>query len=143
MLGPVRTARNRRSPGGYRAERMSSILLVADADWVRNDVEAALLDPATTLTLESNPRAAAALVRSEDFDWAIVDMQVGSMGGMAIVRMLRSAILSGDTADMGIVLLLDREADRFLARRAGADVSLVKPFTAQELRSCLTASAIG
>jgi DNA-binding response OmpR family regulator len=122
---------------------MSSILLVADADWVRNDVEAALLDPAATLTVESNPRAAAALVRSEGFEWAIVDMQVGSMGGMAIVRMLRSAIDSGETADMGIVLLLDRDADRFLAGRAGADVSLVKPFTAQELRTCLTASAIG
>lgn len=122
---------------------MSSILLVADADWVRNDVEAALLDPAATLTVESDPRAAAALVRSEGFEWAIVDLQVGSMGGMAIVRMLRSAIDSGEAADMGIVLLLDRDADRFLARRAGADVSLVKPFTAQELRGCLTASAIG
>ena len=120
---------------------MPSILLVADDEWVRNDTEAALSDPALTLTVEPNPRAAAALVRQEAFDWAIVDMQVGSMGGMAIIRMLRSAILSGETADMGIVMLLDREADTFLAGRAGADVSVVKPFSAQELRACLTTAA--
>lgn len=120
---------------------MPSILLVADDDWVRNDVEASLSDGSTALTVESNPRAAAALVRNQTFDWAIVDMQVGSMGGMAIVRMLRGAIASGDTPDLGIVLLLDREADRFLAGRAGADTSVLKPFTAQELRSRLAAAA--
>ncbi|MEX0757831.1 MAG: response regulator [Acidimicrobiia bacterium] len=120
---------------------MSSILLVADDDWVRNDVEASLSDGSITLTVESDPRAAAALVRDQTFDWAIVDMQVGSMGGMAIVRMLRGAIASGDTEDMGIVLLLDRDADRFLAGRAGADAAVVKPFTAQDLRSQLAAAA--
>jgi DNA-binding response OmpR family regulator len=121
---------------------MSSILLVADDDWVRNDVEAALLDPDVKLTVESDPRAAAGLVRDERFDWAIVDLQVGSMGGMAVVRMLRSAIVGGDIADLGIVLLLDREADTFLAKRAGADAALVKPFTAQQLRSRLTVAAV-
>lgn len=120
---------------------MSSILLVADDDWVRNDVEASLSDGSTTLTVETNPRAAAALVRDQAFDWAIVDMQVGSMGGMAIVRMLRGAIASGNTEDMGIVLLLDRDADLFLAGRAGADAAVVKPFTAQDLRSQLAATA--
>ena len=116
---------------------MPSILLVADAEWVRNDVAAALSDPATTLTVEEDPRAAAALVASERFDTAIVDMQVGSMGGMAIIRMLKDAIVSGETEDMDIVLLLDRSADAFLAKRAGADIALVKPFTAQDLRGRL------
>ena len=124
----------------YRAAGMASILLVADDDWVRNDVQASLADPNITLTVETDPRAAAALVREQSFQWAIVDLQIGSMGGMAVVRMLRSAILSAETDDMGIVLLLDRDADRFLAARAGADASIVKPFTAQQLRSQLAAS---
>jgi DNA-binding response OmpR family regulator len=119
---------------------MTSILLVADATWVRNDVEAALADPTIELVVETDPRAAAQVVRDEHFDWAIVDMQVGSMGGMALVRMLRSAIASAEIADLGIVLLLDRDADRFLAGRAGADASVVKPFTAQDLRSTLAAA---
>lgn len=120
---------------------MSSILLVADDAWVRNDVEAALGDPAVTLTVESNPRAVESVVRGERFDWAIVDLQVGSMGGMAVVRRLRSLIASGDIADLGMILLLDRDADRFLAKRAGADAALVKPFTAQDLRAQLAATA--
>lgn len=119
---------------------MASILLVADDDWVRNDVQASLADPNITLTVETDPRAAAALVREQSFEWAIVDLQIGSMGGMAVVRMLRTAILAAETGDMGIVLLLDREADRFLAARAGADASIVKPFNAQQLRSQLAAS---
>lgn len=131
---------NSRATAGLSWARMASILLVTDDDWVRNDVQAAVADPATTLVVESDPRAVGALVLGEKFTWAIVDMQVGSMGGMAVVRLLRNAIGIGATEDMGIVLLLDREADRFLAGRADADASLVKPFTAQELRGCLAAS---
>lgn len=119
---------------------MSSILLIADADWVQNDVEAALTDPGTTLMVESDPRAAAGLV-TERFDVAIVDMQVGSMGGMAIVRQLRNAVASGPNEHMPIVLLLDRRADEFLALRAGADAWVVKPFTAQQLRAKLAVAA--
>lgn len=120
---------------------MASILLVADAEWVRNDVAATVDDPAVVLTVETDPRAAARRVSEEQFDAAIVDMQVGSMGGMAIVRMLRTAILSGTTEDMAIILLLDRSADAFLAKRAGADGWVVKPFTAHDLRAQLTAAA--
>lgn len=119
---------------------MSSILLVADAEWVRNDVEAALSEPGTTIAVEQDPRAAATRVASERFDWALIDMQVGSMGGMAIVRMLRTAIASGSIEDLGIVLLLDRDADAFLAGRAGADAAVVKPFTAQDLRARMAAA---
>lgn len=110
---------------------------MADADWVKNDVAACLTDPDTSITVESNPRAAARLVTDERFDVAIVDMQVGSMGGMAIVRMLKDAIVSGRTGDMAVILLLDRSADRFLAHRAGADGAVVKPFTSQDLRGQL------
>jgi DNA-binding response OmpR family regulator len=139
-LRRARTSGNRLSTEGYRAVGMASILLVADDEWVRNDVEASLKDPNITLTVETDPRAVAGLVREQSFDWAIVDLQIGSMGGMAVVRMLRTAILASETADMGIVLLLDRDADRFLAARAGADASIVKPFTAQQLRGQLAAS---
>jgi DNA-binding response OmpR family regulator len=66
-------------------------------------------------------------------------MQVGSMGGMAITRLLRDAMVGGSIDEAPIVMLLDRSADVFLAGRAGADAHLVKPFTSQQLRSILTA----
>jgi len=41
---------------------------------------------------------------------------------------------AGRVPDTKILLLLDREADRFLAKRAAADAELVKPFDAGTLR---------
>ena len=37
-----------------------------------------------------------------------------------------------------IMLLLDRSADVFLAKRAGADAYLIKPFTSQQLREVMS-----
>ncbi len=116
---------------------MSSILLVADDVWVRNDVKAALADPATSLTECDDPKSAAALAGETGFDAVVVDMQVKSMGGMAVTRMLKDAIASGDCRPTPVILLLDRQADVFLAKRAGCEAHLLKPFTSQDLRSTL------
>lgn len=120
---------------------MPAILLIADDTWVQNDVAAALSDPNVTLDVETDPRAAVRRASEDRYAWAIVDLQVGSMGGMAVVRALRNAIAAGTIEDLGLILLLDRDADRFLAKRAGADAAIVKPFTAQQLRESLTQTA--
>jgi DNA-binding response OmpR family regulator len=70
-------------------------------------------------------------------DAVIVDMQVQSMGGMAVVRDIRAAFQSGPRPRT--VLLLDRSADTFLAKRAGADAWVLKPFQDSELRTALKA----
>ena len=57
------------------------------------------------------------------------------MGGMAIVRSIRD--VTRDKGGLPTVLLLDRKADGFLARRAGAGASIQKPFTAFELRTAI------
>ena len=76
-----------------------------------------------------------------DVNVAVIDLQVGSKGGMAVVRALRAAVDSGDIGAVRTVLLLDRSADQFLAHRAGADAALVKPFTAQDLRAAVAIPA--
>jgi AmiR/NasT family two-component response regulator len=53
-----------------------------------------------------------------------------------VVRSIRQATDLTDRPRM--VLLLDRSADEFLARRAGADASVLKPFDASDLRKALT-----
>ena len=113
---------------------MESILLVTDSSWVRNDVEAAILEPTTTLTVVNDPRAVIDAAVEAAPSVYLVDMQVGSMGGMAITRNIKGAALKGDIVDRPVVLLLDRSADEFIAKRAGADSWVVKPFTAQALR---------
>lgn len=112
------------------------VLVVADAPWVRSEVAAASSD--FELFEETNPAEAVGACDRLAPDAVIVDLQVGSMGGMAIARALRDAILSGQIEDTLVILLLDRSADAFIAGRSGADAWLVKPFTPQQLRSVLS-----
>lgn len=116
---------------------MAHLLLVADDIWVKNDVAAAVTDPGTTLETIDEPEEAANVLGTRQFDAVIVDMQVKNMGGMAITRLLQSAMSAGDVEDTPLILLLDRQADVFLANRAGADAHLLKPFTSQQLRAAL------
>jgi DNA-binding response OmpR family regulator len=116
---------------------MVAILLIADEEWVRNDVAAAIADPSTTLTMLDDPQDIIGLAGERRFDLFAVDMQIGSTGGMATVRLIRDAMFRGQIEKTPIVLLLDRTADTFLAGRAGADSQLVKPFTSQQLRGVM------
>lgn len=112
------------------------LLLVADAGWVRNDVEASL--PSSEWTIHyAEPRLVVETAIDHPPTAVIVDMQVGSMGGMAVIRRLRDAIAMGEIEKVPLILLLDRNVDRFIAVRSGADRSLVKPFTAQAFRQTL------
>lgn len=113
---------------------MPNVLLVADAEWVRNDIEAAITDPTSSVTVLDDPTAAGAVAGQASFDLIVVDMQVRSMGGMAIVRLLRDAMATHDIEPAPILLLLDRAADAFLAKRAGASAHLIKPISAQAFR---------
>ena len=76
-------------------------------------------------------------------DLAILDLQVGSMGGMAITMDLRLDESSGNGPHVPVVMLLDREADLFLAQRSGADGWLVKPLDALRLRRAMMAVSQG
>jgi len=112
------------------------LLLVADSAWVRNDIEASL--PSSDWSIHhADPRMVVEAAIDHPPTAVVVDMQVGSMGGMAVIRRLRDAIAMGEIAMTPLILLLDRRVDQFIAVRAGADRSLLKPFTAQALRKVL------
>ena len=67
-------------------------------------------------------------------DLVILDLQIANMGGIAVAIDLRLEESAGRLPAVPILLLLDREADRFLAKRADVDDQLVKPFDAGTLR---------
>ncbi|MDH3499602.1 MAG: response regulator [Acidimicrobiia bacterium] len=116
---------------------MARVLLVTDASWVRNQTMAALGGPDNEIIEVADPRAALDHADDSDPGIAIVDLQVGSMGGMAVTRSLKDGAMAGDIGTIPILLLLDRSADSFLAKRAGADAWLIKPFAAQDLRAAV------
>lgn len=120
---------------------MANVLLVADDIRVRDSVEAAVAGPRSKVITVTDPRDAVHQAADTELMAILVDLQVGSMGGMAVVRALKDAFAVGGVREVPLVMLLDRPADEFLADRAGASTWVVKPFTAQELRAVLPAGS--
>ncbi len=119
------------------------ILIATDAQWVVDEVTAALESSSTTFTVISNGREVARSVRNHTPDIAILDMQVGTMGGMAITMDLRLDQSSGALPRVPVLMLLDRVADIHMARRSGADGWTIKPLDALRLRKAVREIAAG
>ena len=110
------------------------ILLATDAQWVLDEVVAALGSPETSFTVCSNGRDVTAAVTARTPDLAVLDSQIGSMGGFAVTMYLRLDETGGRLPHIPVLMLLDRGADAQLAKRSGADTWLVKPLNALTLR---------
>ena len=110
------------------------ILVATDAQWVLNEVVAALGSPDTSFTVCSNGRDVTAAVTARTPDLAVLDSQIGSMGGFAVTMDLRLDESGGRLPNIPVLLLLDRDADVQLARRSGADQWLIKPLDALSLQ---------
>ena len=113
---------------------MSDVLIATDADWIFEDVDAALSDETTNVLRVRRGRDVSPAVRQLMADLIVLDMQIGNMGGVATAIDLHLESDAGRVPDARILLLLDREADRFLAKRAAADAEIVKPLDAGTLR---------
>ena len=112
----------------------TTILVAADARWMRDQVRAALVGPDQWVVETESGHDVRRLVSEERPDLVILDLQIGNMGGVASCIDLRLEESAGRLPRSTILLLLDREADRFLAGRADADAVLVKPVDAGTLR---------
>ncbi len=122
---------------------MKRLLVITDAPWVRNEVHAALYAPEFELLDLDTPDEAASRVIDDGVAAIVVDLQIGSMGGMAVIRSIRNTLAQKGHDPVPVVLLLDRTADVFLAGRAGAASWVLKPFTANELRTAVAGALEG
>jgi len=119
------------------------ILIATDAQWVLDELEAALSSPSTTIEVVTNGRHVAAAVAEQTPDIAILDLQIGSMGGMAVTMDLRLDHSSGALPHVPVLMLLDRVADVHMARRSGAEGWIIKPLDALRLRKAVNALTSG
>ena len=119
------------------------ILLATDADWIVNEVTAALGSPDTTFTVCSEGRVVSKVVEERQPDLAILDLQIGSMGGMAVTMALRLDESAGTLPHTNVLMLLDRAADEFLAKRSGAEGWIVKPLDPMRLKQAAAVIAAG
>lgn len=108
---------------------MTDILLATDADWLADDVEAALGGAHLIHRVRAGVDVVPAILEV-DPALVLLDLQIGTMGGMAACMAVKQRVEMGDLDDRPVLLLLDREVDVFLAKEADADGWLVKPLDA-------------
>jgi CheY-like chemotaxis protein len=110
------------------------ILVATDADYVLDDITAALGGPDVSFTVCRNGRDVSGVVKNRTPDLVVLDLQIGSMGGMAVTMALRLDESSGLLPHVPVLMLLDRRADVHLARRSAADAWVIKPLDALTLQ---------
>lgn len=122
---------------------MPHILLATDADWVRDEVVAALGATDTSFDVVRAGKDVVKAIRQRTPDLAVLDLQIGNMGGMATAMELRLEESAGRLPHVPVLMLLDRSADVFLARRSSAEGWVIKPLDAFRLRKAARAVLAG
>jgi CheY-like chemotaxis protein len=113
---------------------MTTILVAAEAKWVRDQVRSAFVSPGQEVVEVTRGQDVRAKVQELEPDLVVLDLQIGNMGGVAVAIDLRLEESGGRLPHVRILLLLDRRDDAFIARRADVDLTLVKPVDAGVLR---------
>ena len=78
--------------------------------------------------------AVAAAIAAVEPELVILDLQIGNMGGVATSLLIKQEARAGRLPDVPVLLLLDREADEFLATTSDADAWVTKPLNSLALR---------
>jgi DNA-binding response OmpR family regulator len=122
---------------------MGDVLIVSDAASIRDEVRAAISDPGTTVREVDAGKQVLAAVQERVPDLAVIDLQIGNMGGMAACLDLRLEESADRLPHVPVLMLLDRRPDVFLARRSQADGWLVKPLDPLRLRKAMSELGAG
>jgi DNA-binding response OmpR family regulator len=115
------------------------ILLATDAQWVLDEVHAALGTSDTSFVVCRDGRDVSRAITQ----LAVLDLQCGSMGAMAVTMDLRLDHSDGRSPMVPVLMLLDRIADVHLAKRSGAQGWLIKPLDSLRLRRAADAIVAG
>jgi DNA-binding NarL/FixJ family response regulator len=118
---------------------VAKVLIVSDARTVTDEVRAIVDDGVNLIAELTSGEAVRPLVHADPPDLVITDCQVQNMGGIAITLDLKLEASGGRIPEIPVLVLLDRRADVFLAKRSGAEGYLVKPLDPIRLRRAVTA----
>jgi DNA-binding response OmpR family regulator len=113
---------------------VTTILVASDAASVRSEVTAVVGEPGVEVVEVHTGHGVAPAVHDHEPDLLVVDLQMGNMGAMAVCLELRLEESYGNLPHVPVLMLLDRRADVFLAKRSGADGWVVKPLDPMRIR---------
>ncbi len=134
-----------RYPGGGLANlpAVSDVLIATDADWIYDEVDAALADDDIRVVRVRTGREVGPAVQPVSPELIVLDLQIGNMGGIATALNLEQEFEGRAAYRPPILMLLDRPADVPLVRRTGVEGWLVKPLDAFRLRRAARALLSG
>jgi DNA-binding response OmpR family regulator len=112
---------------------VQKVLIATDSDGVLTNVESAIGSSEVSVSRVRAGKDVRGAVIEIEPDIVILDLQIGSMGGIAACHDLRLEEGARRLPRQKILLLLDREADVFLARRSNANGWLLKPLDARRI----------
>jgi len=129
--------------GGLPSEVVTEILIASDSRPLIDELTSVLGEPDTTVRSVDSGAAVRGAVRDLEPDLVVLDLQIGSMGGMAAALDLAMEAEAGRLPEVPVLLLLDRSADIFLARHSNVEGWLVKPLDALRIRRATRALMAG
>ena len=113
---------------------MADVLIASDSPSVVADVESAIGGRETSIRVVGAGIDVLPAVLDRLPDLVVLDQQIGNMGAMACSLHLRLEESAGRLEHIAVLVLLDRRADVFMARRSGADGWVMKPVDPIRLR---------
>jgi DNA-binding response OmpR family regulator len=122
---------------------VSEILIATDSEAVFDDISSVVSGPGTAVRWVRAGEAVREELNARPADLAIVDMQITAMGGIAVAFDIRLEANAGRLDPCPVLLVLDRRADVFLARRSGAEGWILKPLDPIRLRKAVSALLAG
>ena len=115
------------------------IVIAADAASVYDDIRSVIEEPSVTVRWIRRGEDVREAVNQRPADLVIADMQIGTMGGIAVAMDLQLEADAGRLEPCPVLLLLDRRPDVFMARRSGAAGWVLKPLDPIRLRTAVAA----
>lgn len=113
---------------------MSTVLLATDSDHVAAEVDATLANDDCQVWRVRKGSDVLPVIVAESPDLVLLDMQIGTMGGIATCIAIRQEEGAMRLDHRPVALLLDRKVDSFLAGEARSEGWLFKPVDSLRLR---------
>jgi DNA-binding NarL/FixJ family response regulator len=113
---------------------VQTIVVASDTASIRREIASVLESPEVEILQASSGPEAVALVKEGEIDLVIADIQMGAMGAIAVTLELRLEASYDQIDAVPVLMLLDRRADVFQAKRSGAEGWIVKPLDGMRIR---------